>query len=82
MALARQFPTNHEPPSVSNNSHHLIGGPYGVGIYRLCVDCETMFQDMASRINVEDSEGCGGAKTSSDSSTASVGPSFYSSVLE
>ena len=32
MALARQFPTNHGPPSVSNNSHHLIGGPHGVGI--------------------------------------------------
>ena len=32
MALARDFPTNHGPPSVSNNSHHLTGGPYGVGI--------------------------------------------------
>ena len=32
MALARQVLTNHGTPSVSNNSHHLIGGPYWVGI--------------------------------------------------
>ena len=38
MALARQFPTNHGPPSVSNNSYNPIFGPYGVGIWACRAD--------------------------------------------
>lgn len=35
MALASQIPTNRGPSSASDNFHHLIGGPEGVGIVLL-----------------------------------------------